>query len=116
MTWEKIKEYGYGLLSLTPDALFSLTIQEFMDMVEAKLSYLQQEKDNQLEWASWFVANIMLASGNMKKGTQAMKIAKGLYVPLEEREKEEKEPKNRQLTEEELQQQRNDLLSKFNLQ
>lgn len=116
MTWEKIKEYGYGLLDLHPDTLFSLTIHEFMDMVEAKLSFLQQEKDDQLEWASWFVANIMMASGNMKKGTKPMKVARGLYVPLEERKKEAEKQKEKHLSEAEVQQQREALLQKFGLQ
>lgn len=116
MTWDKIKEYGYGLLGLHPDTLFALTIHEFMDMVEAKLSFNQQEKDNQLEWTSWFVANLMMASGNMKKGTKTMKVVKGLYVPLEERKKEAEEQTEKYLTEEEVDQQRSALLNAFGLQ
>lgn len=116
LSWDEIKEYGYGLLGLHPDTLFALSVQEFVDMVDAKLTFKLKEKDDQLEWASWFVANLMLSGGNMKKGTKPQKLAKGLYVPLEDRMKEAEGKKDNHLTEEELLNKRNELLKKFNIQ
>lgn len=115
MSWDEIKKYGYGLLGLSPDTLFALSIQEYVDMVDAKLSFKQEELDAQLEWASWFTANLMMATGNMKKGTKANKLAKGLYVPIEDRRKETEKVKEKHLTEDQLLQKRNELMNKFKI-
>lgn len=118
MTWEKVLEYGYGLLNMSPDTFYSTEFGDFLDMVEAKLSFNMHKQDEDLEWMAWFIANVMLSSGNMKKGTKADKLSKSLYLPYEYRLKEwEKEQKKKTpVGEKEVNKQREELMKKFNLQ
>lgn len=43
---------------------------------------------------AWFTSNQMMATGNMKKGTDALKIKKDLYRSLEDLEEEQTKDKD----------------------
>lgn len=94
-----------------------MELGDFFDMVEAKLAYNLHKQDEDLEWLAWFVSNIMLSAGNMKKGTKADKLSKSLYLPLEDRMKEWKKQQKQKTVvgKEELDSKREELLQKFNI-
>ena len=91
MTWDNILKYGYGLLKLTPEQLYEIDIRDFTDMVNGALLWDNEQIDTVydvvMEQLSHFVANIMLSSGNYKKGTKQEKVRENLYIPLRDREK-----------------------------
>ena len=94
MSWENILKYGYGLLHLTPEQLYEIDIRDFVDMVNGALLW-KRDTENELydivmEQLSHFFANVMLSSGNYKKGTKIEKIRESLYIPLRDREKFER--------------------------
>lgn len=91
MSWENILKYGYGLLHLTPEQLYEIDIRDFVDMVNGALMW-HRDTENELydivmEQLSHFFANVMLSSGNYKKGTKLEKIRESLYIPLRDRDK-----------------------------
>lgn len=107
---------GYGLLGLTPDELFSLSLKEFTDMVSAKLYYQAYEDDLKMQRLAWQSSLLMSATGNYgKKGVDMKKLYKprfddegnfieedtshGVFKPIDKEEKETK---------------LNELLAKFN--
>ncbi|EIM12318.1 hypothetical protein [Bacillus atrophaeus] len=63
---------------------------EFIERVEGSLLWHEYQLDEQLNNQAWFTANLMMASGNMKKSTDALKLKKGLYKSLEDLEEESK--------------------------
>ncbi|MED4827692.1 hypothetical protein [Bacillus atrophaeus] len=63
---------------------------EFLERVEGSLLWHEYQLDEQLNNQAWFTANLMMASGNMKKSTDALKLKKGLYKSLEDLEEESK--------------------------
>ncbi|KAA6454980.1 hypothetical protein [Bacillus atrophaeus] len=63
---------------------------EFLERVEGSLLWHEYQLDEQLNNQAWFTANLMMASGNMKKSTDALKLKKGLYKSLEDLEEENK--------------------------
>ncbi|ASS71697.1 hypothetical protein BaGK_12380 [Bacillus atrophaeus] len=90
MTIENIYKYGYGLLKLDQQTLYSMDCFEFIERVEGSLLWHEYQLDEQLNNQAWFTANLMMASGNMKKSTDALKLKKGLYKSLEDLEEESK--------------------------
>lgn len=63
-----------------PDQLFSLTLPEFFDMVNAKLSAEAVQLDKEYERTAWQTSLIMTSSGNYgKKGIDPSKLFKRLY-------------------------------------
>lgn len=90
MTIENIYKYGYGLLKLDQQTLYSMDCFEFLERVEGSLLWHEYQLDEQLNNQAWFTANLMMASGNMKKSTDALKLKKGLYKSLEDLEEESK--------------------------
>ena len=87
MSWENILKYGYGLLHLTPEQLYEIDIRDFVDMVNGALMWHRDTEnelyDTVMEQLSHFFANVMLSSGNYKKGTKLEKIRESLYIPVE---------------------------------
>lgn len=66
---------GYGLLGLMPDQLFSLSLTEFYDMVNAKRKIEFVEDDREMERTAWFTSLLMSASGSYgKKGVDPKKL------------------------------------------
>lgn len=99
MSWENILKYGYGLLHLTPEQLYEIDIRDFVDMVNGALLW-KRDTENELydivmEQLSHFFANVMLSSGNYKKGTKIEKIRESLYIPVRDREKFERRRKGK---------------------
>lgn len=94
--------YGYGLLDMRREELYSLDAFEFLDIVEGKLLWeerelkiVAQQQDSQTDWIAWFTANIMQSSGNYKKNVDALKIKEGLYQTEAELAEQSKEVKER---------------------
>lgn len=69
-----------------------MPVDEFMEQVEGCLLWEQEKRrntvENALDWLSWFSANIMVSTGNFKKGTDPLQIKKGLYQTEADREQE----------------------------
>ena len=68
---------GYGLLELLPDQFYKLTVNELLDMVNARNKRHEQLVDEQLSILAWQTSHIMNSSGNFKKSIKA----KDLYNP-----------------------------------
>lgn len=106
-----MKRTGYGLLDLTPDQLFSLTLPELYDMANAKVYYMHRKSDTEMQRTAWQTALLMSATGNYgKKGIDPKKLYKPVFdesgKPIEDKEekavyvaidKEVKETKLREL-------------------
>lgn len=66
---------GYGLLGLMPEQLFSLTVVEYWDMVNAKLIIQYANEDREMERLAWQTSQLMSATGNFgKKGIKPNKL------------------------------------------
>lgn len=65
---------------------------EFLERTEGAMLWHEYQLDEQLNNLAWYTANLMMSSGNMKKGTDALKIKKGLYRSLEDVESEKPTP------------------------
>lgn len=76
--------------------MYSLDIFEFFERVEGALLWHEYEADVYLNNQAWYTANLMMATGNMRKGTDALKLKKGLYESLEDiaEQSQEKVQKN----------------------
>lgn len=90
MDYETLLEYTYGLCNLTPSDL-DMDLNEFLEFLYARYMYREHERDNNLQWYSWFTANIMLSSGNYKKNTKARRLNESIYIPLDDRIKKAQE-------------------------
>ena len=55
-------------------------------MVTGAIQWDESMLDVEFEQQSHFTANIMLSTGNYKKGTKPDKIKEGLYIPIRDRE------------------------------
>lgn len=71
-----------------------MDVFEFVERVEGSLLWHEYQLDELLNNQAWFTANLMMSSGNMKKGTDALKLKKGLYRSLEDIEEESKKKVN----------------------
>lgn len=71
-----------------------MDVFEFVERVEGALLWHEYQLDELLNNQAWFTANMMMSSGNMKKGTDALKLKKGLYRSLEDIEEESKKKVN----------------------
>jgi hypothetical protein len=83
---------------LTKDELYAMEAFDFLERVEGALLWQEQKEDNMLNWFAWFASNQMMATGNMKKGTDALKLKKSMYQSLEdvaESQVDEKEKKKK---------------------
>lgn len=65
-----------------------MDVSEFIERVEGCLLWHEHQLDEHLNYHAWYTANLMMSSGNMKKGTDALKLKKGLYKSLEDLENE----------------------------
>lgn len=75
-----MKLLGYGLLGLMPEQLFSLSLTEFYDMVNAKRTTEAIADDREMERTAWFTSLLMSASGNYgKKGVEPKKLYERQY-------------------------------------
>lgn len=74
MTWEDLKFFGYGLLNLTPNQLFEMTIGEIFDMVVAYYKRRDDELDEQMSILAWQTSHIMNSSGNYKKAIKPSEL------------------------------------------
>lgn len=114
MTLENIYKYGYGLLKLDQDTLYNMDLFEFMERVEGSLLWHEQVYDTMLNWMAWYTANIMMSSGNMKKGTDALKLKKNLYKSIEDI-KEEEAKKDKEKAKKSVEKEREELIKRFNI-
>ena len=89
-----------------------MDVSEFLERVEGCLLWHEYQLDEVLNNQAWFTANLMMASGNMKKGTDALKLKKGLYKSLEDIEEEINKAKN---AEKDAESERAKLIKRFNL-
>lgn len=55
-------------------------------MVTGAIQWDESMLDVEFEQQSHFTANIMLSTGNYKKGTKPSKLKEGLYIPIRDRE------------------------------
>jgi hypothetical protein len=63
-----------------PDQLFSLTVAEFWDMVDAKLVIQYTKEDREMERLAWQTSQLMSATGNFgKKGIKPSKLFKRYF-------------------------------------
>lgn len=53
--------------------------EEFLEMVEGALLWFEESIDIQLDQQAWYTANMMMATGNMKKGTKVLELKDNLY-------------------------------------
>lgn len=75
-----MKRFGYGFLKLKPDELFSLTPDEFGDMLDAYMLTAAVEHDRYVEALAWQTSLLMTATGNYgKKGVDMKKLYKRTY-------------------------------------
>lgn len=63
---------------------------EYLERVEGNLLWHEYQLDELLNNQAWFTANVMMASGNFKKGTSPLELKKGLYKSLEDLAEENK--------------------------
>lgn len=117
---EDILKYGYGLLDLTSEELKTIELGDFMERVAGKLLWRKEDRETQLktelEFQSWFTANIMQSSGNYKKSVDAGDLKDGIYNPEEmfgDGTNEKKDSKDRKI---EYSQGKQDLLDRFGLE
>lgn len=101
-----IKKVGYGYLKLSPDALWSLSSREFVDMYEAYITRENEEFDAEMQRTSWFTSLLMNATGNYKKEIKPDK----LYKPMEKQKTQTKEYQK-----DYVEKQREALMQKFNI-
>lgn len=101
-----MKLNGYGLLGLLPEQLLSLTLPQYFDMVDAKLTMNAITDDKEMERTSWFTSLLMSASGNYgNKGIEPKKLyerqfddmgkpvaskANGVFTPIDKEVKDSK--------------------------
>lgn len=80
------------MLRLSPADLQELSVEDFLDQVEGCLLWESTKQESLteglLDWLSWFTANVMLSSGNYKKGTDPLTLKKGLFQTAQERAEE----------------------------
>lgn len=88
MSLTGIYKYGYGLLKLSKDELYSMDCFDFLETVEGNLLWHEFKVDETLNNFAWFTANQMMATGNMRKGTDVLDLKKDLYKSLEDIEDE----------------------------
>jgi len=70
-----VKLRGYGLLGLLPEQLLSLTLPQYFDMVNAKLTQSAIDDDKEMERTAWQSSLLMSATGNYgKKGIDPLKL------------------------------------------
>jgi hypothetical protein len=110
-----VKKLGYGLLGLMPDQLFSLTLVEFWNMVDAKLAMMNVDQDINYERSAWQTALNMSSTGNYgKKGIDPKKLYQRRYDnigrPLETVGHGDFKPIDKEEKDKKL----NELIAKFN--
>lgn len=107
-----IFKYGYGLLKLGKDELYCMDSVDFLERVEGHLLWHEHSLDEQLNNHAWYTANLMMASGNMPKKTDALKLKKSLYKSLEDIQ----EDKDKQLNKaKNVEAEKQKLMQRFNL-
>lgn len=95
------------MLDLKPNDLKQIDVSDFMDMVEGKLLWTEEEiemrfkeQEHTLDWQAWFAANLMVSSGNFKKNVKPGDIKNSLFKTQEELKKESEVNKKRDAEEE----------------
>lgn len=67
LDWDEIQKLAYGKLGLLPNEFWELTPSEFHLMLEGRVEDEERFWENLQYLAAWHAANIMNASGNLKK-------------------------------------------------
>lgn len=91
-----------------PDEIWTLSAREVVDLFEAHIEVTNEVMDREYQRTAWFTALLMNASGNMKKNIKPDK----LYVPMEKQKKAKAVDVQKQYVED----QRNELMKKFNIE
>jgi hypothetical protein len=91
----------------------SMDCFEFLERVEGNLLWHDEKEDTLLNCMAWFTANEMMSSGKMKKGTDALKLKKGLYQSAEDIAEEREHTKEK--VKKDVQNERDKLIQRFNL-
>lgn len=97
---------------MTKDELYALDCFDFLERVEGALLWHEYQLDETLNNFAWFTANQMMSTGNMKKGTDALKLKKGLYQSLEDRAEEVQAEEKKAI---DVQAEKDKLKQRFNL-
>lgn len=93
--------------------MYALDSFDFLERVEGALLWHEYELDEMLNNFAWFTANQMMSTGNMKKGTDALKLKKGLYKSLEDIQDEQIETAEKK--KKDAQEERDKLMKRFDL-
>ncbi|MFG3611445.1 hypothetical protein [Rummeliibacillus stabekisii] len=90
-----------------------MELPEFLELLNGHLLWYERDLDARFNQLAWYSANIMLSSGNMKKGTNPVELKKGLYESVEDLQETQapKETKRKKAEEE-----KEKLLKRFDLQ
>ncbi|WP_407708526.1 hypothetical protein ACIU4M_00760 [Bacillus altitudinis] len=66
----------------------NMDLFEFVERVNGALLWHEHQLDETLNNFAWYTANLMLSSGNFKKGANPLEIKKSLYKSIEDHEDE----------------------------
>lgn len=86
---------------------------DFLEVVEGNLLWEETKDDTLLNWLAWFTANQMMSTGNMKKGTDALKLKKGLYQSADDIAEEQEQTAEK--ANKDAQDERDKLIKRFGL-
>lgn len=109
--------YAFGLLGYRDTSFLTLTVPEFLSMIDGALHWQLEKEDRLFTQQSIFVAHLMSSSGNLKKDTDLEKLRKQIYPTLEDRKNLQKTG-NSKLTyvgEAKINQLRTEIKEKFNI-
>lgn len=83
-SWKEITYFGYGKLRLKPSELLELEPGDFYEMVSAFIDVENERMDEEMQVVAWQTSILINAIGRAKKTYKP----KDLYVPLADRERE----------------------------
>lgn len=108
------------MLDLTASELRTIFLDEFLERVAGKLLWNKEQQEQQLkaelEFSSWFTANIMQSSGNYKKGVDAVQLKESIYDPESMFNPESNKEKTEEEKKIEYSQGKQELLDRFGLE
>lgn len=109
--------YAFGLLGYRDNSFTSLTVPDFLSLVDGALHWQLEQEDRLFIQQSIFVAHLMHASGNLKKDADLDKIRRQIYPTLEDRINLQKtgNSKLQYVGEKKINEMRADIKQKFNL-
>ncbi len=107
--------FAFGLLGYRDNSFLSLTVPDFLAMVDGAMFWQLESNDRLFEQQSIFVAHLMTSTGNLKKNTDLNKLRKGIYLPIEDRKKSVGSSKLQYVGKQKIEQLRDELKDRFNL-